>query len=437
MSEIAQSPPRVATDSNAPPAARVESSGARAAVFVGIFALALVTLSPFQDLRAEATDQPVFGRDVSTYFSFLALAIVAATLAHRYAAPAFAAVMRPSLVALAGWMLVSAMESYDPMAAAKRAVLVLLVMTCAAAAPLLPRGRAELARLIGVAVAIPLGLSYFGVVAMPSLAIHSLADTIEPDLAGAWRGVFSHKNITSQVMGYFAFFGFYLVREGRRGQGWAIALGALFFLAFTHGKTSTALWFPALVVGYWGARSHGGFTFKALALGPALLMCGLGVGAQLYTPLADLAASLPFDATFTGRAQVWEFAARELPKVMWTGGGFDSFWDNPAVRYNTENGWATTAAHGHNGYLDATLTMGLVGLALTLWNFVVTPLGDIRRAAGRASPAIVTLCAQIWVYGVWLSSLETFLYDRADPVFFLFLFVVFLLRYLATFPTAP
>ncbi|MGO9741958.1 MAG: hypothetical protein ACLPN5_10685 [Roseiarcus sp.] len=50
---------------------------------------------------------------------------------------------------------------------------------------------------------------------------------------------------------------------------------------------------------------------------------------------------------------------------------------------------------------------------------------------------ISVLCSQIWLYGIWVSSLETFLFDRANPVWFLFLFAVFTLRYLATFRSAP
>ena len=96
------------------------------------------------------------------------------------------------------------------------------------------------------------------------------------------------------------------------------------------------------------------------------------------------------------------------------------------------------AAHAHNGYVDATLAMGLIGLALTLWALVLQPFADIRAARGRGGDlALTTLCAQIWVYGVWVSSLETFLFDRANPIWFLFLFAVFTLRYLATFSVAP
>ena len=414
------------------------SPGARASVFLMIFALVLITLRPFEDLREEMPDAPVSGKDQLTYFAFFALAIAALWLARRYAAPAFRAVTRPGLMALAVWMLLSTVNSWDPSTSLKRAVLGLLVIGCAAAAPLLPRGRAEMAAWIAIAATTLIGLSYFGVLFMPQLAIHSLADTLEPDLAGAWRGVFSHKNVASPVFGFLAYIGLYIAREGRRAKGYAIAAAAVIFLLNTHGKTSTALWLPALFVGGFVARAPSRALAALAALLPPLIMNALGMGAQLFAPLRDLAAKLPFDASFTGRAEIWQVAAAKIQERLIAGRGFDTFWDDPAIKLNTENGWATTAAHAHNGYVDATLSMGLVGLALTLWNFVVRPLADIGAARRQENdPALTVLCAQIWVYCVWVSSLETFLFDRANPVWFLFLFAVFTLRYLATFRTAP
>jgi O-antigen ligase len=359
-------------------------------------------------------------------------------LARRYASPAFAALAKGPFVALAGWIAFSALTSYDPATSLKRAALCLLVSASAAMAPLLPRGRSEMAQLIAIAAAIPLALSYLGVLLMPDLAIHSAADSLEPDLAGAWRGVFAHKNIASPAVGFFAYFGLYLIGEGRRWQGFALAGASVVFLLFTHGKTSTALWLPALLIGFFGARTRASWLFAALALGPAIAISALGFGAQMSEPLKNLAALLPFDSSFTGRADVWKVAAEKIPERLVLGHGFDAFWDDPALRSNAENGWTVSAAHAHNGYADATLAMGLIGLALTLWALVLQPLADIFAARRRGGDlALTTLCAQIWVYGVWVSSLETFFFDRANPIWFLFLFAVFTLRYLATFSVAP
>ena len=312
---------------------------ARAGVFLAVFTLALLTLRPFADLREELSDEPIVGRDALTYFAFFALAAVGFTLARRYASPAFAALAKSPFVALAGWIAFSALISYDPATSLKRAALCLLVSASAAMAPLLPRGRSEMAQLVTIAAAIPLALSYLGVLLAPDLAIHSAADAAEPDLAGAWRGVFAHKNIASPAVGLFAYVGFYLVSEGRRWQGLALAGASIVFLLFTNGKSSTAMWLPALLVGFYGARTSRRLLFAALALGPAIAISALGFGAQMFEPLKNLATLLPFDSTFTGRADVWRVAAEKIPERLVLGRGFDAFWDDPSLRSNAENGW--------------------------------------------------------------------------------------------------
>jgi O-antigen ligase len=418
---------------------RSDAAPARSLVFVAAFLLVIVTLRPFEDLRAAAATGPVEGNDTLTYYAFLGLALAAVGLAWRHARPGFQALARPAYFCLAGWMCFSALTSYDPSTSLKRVVLSFLVIGTAAMAPLLPRGRAEMAGLVAVAAAIPLALCYFGVLFLPDLSIHSLADTVEPDLAGDWRGVFAHKNIASPVVGFLAYIGMYLAGAGRRAEGIALAGAALVFLYFTHGKTSSALWFPAALVGYFLARSPGAITMT-LALAPPLVFNALGFGAQVVPALASLAAALPIDSSFTGRTDLWRFAAEKIGERPLAGRGFDAFWDDPSLRADADEGWIAGAAHAHNGYVDAALAMGLIGLALTLWAFVAQPLLDLRacgrQGADPALAALAALAARIWVYGVWVSSLETFLYDRANPVWFLFLFAVFTLRYLATFRVA-
>ena len=43
---------------------------------------------------------------------------------------------------------------------------------------------------------------------------------------------------------------------------------------------------------------------------------------------------------------------------------------------------------------------------------------------------------QIWLFGIYLSALESFLFDRKNAIWITFLFAVFAIRYLATFRTS-
>ena len=102
---------------------------------------------------------------------------------------------------------------------------------------------------------------------------------------------------------------------------------------------------------------------------------------------------------------------------------------------NTE--WASTASHGHNGYLDAVLSMGFPGLFLFLAAFVVRPALDIRRALARGDePALTLLFQQTWMFTLYLSAFESFFFNRAHPNWVTFLFAAFSLHYLARFKIA-
>jgi len=40
---------------------------------------------------------------------------------------------------------------------------------------------------------------------------------------------------------------------------------------------------------------------------------------------------------------------------------------------------------------------------------------------------------QIWLFGIYLSSLESFFFDRANAIWITFLFALMSIRYIATF----
>ncbi len=96
------------------------------------------------------------------------------------------------------------------------------------------------------------------------------------------------------------------------------------------------------------------------------------------------------------------------------------------------------ASHSHNGYLDTALAHGPARTG-------AADRGARDRAAcGISRPPIAAAmtarwrccCCAIWLFGLYLSSLESFFLDRADPLWFTFLLAVFGLHYLARFRAA-
>jgi len=168
---------------------------------------------------------------------------------------------------------------------------------------------------------------------------------------------------------------------------------------------------------------------------PLVLLNMLSIGTVMSDTLAHIASLLPLDASFTGRTDIWSFALQSLQPRLATGYGYASFWGSSAIQNLPEGKeWAAFAAHSHNGYLDTALGMGLPGLALLIAAIVVTPLRDFQSAdQGGNNGPLAMVFLRIWLFGLYLSSMESFFLDRADPMWVTFLIAVFGLHYLARF----
>jgi O-antigen ligase len=172
-----------------------------------------------------------------------------------------------------------------------------------------------------------------------------------------------------------------------------------------------------------------------IMLVPLLTMNLLSVGTVINPELEQIVSLLPIDTTFTGRTDIWTFAIQALQLRLPTGYGFAAFWGSSSVQ-NLPQGmeWAEYASHSHNGYLDTALAMGLPGVALLIAALVIAPLRDFQNVdRGGNNGPLAMMLLQIWLFGLYLSSMESFFLDRADPMWFTFLIAVFGLHYLARF----
>jgi O-antigen ligase len=412
----------------------------RPILFLAAFGLSWISLRPFANLGAADAFDLVSGLDSLSALLFALAGLIGIALCWRSDREGLRLLVNPAYIALAVWIVLTTLTSQNISTSIKRAAAFFAVASAAATLPLLPVGRRHLAVLLAAIACVLLALSYFGVIFLPEFSIHQTTDIDEPGLAGDWRGVFGHKNSAGAVFVLVGFIGLYVARAFERTSGAAIAFAALVFVIFSQAKTATLLCLPTLAVSLFAAQCGARPWWRMAALAPFVALMMLGVGSALAPLLQDVTAKLPFDASFTGRADVWRFALTKLMAHPLTGYGFEAFWNTESQRYGVDDqaSWLAAAQHAHNCLVDVALSMGLPGVVLASWAFVLQPLQDIRRAARRgADAALLTLLAQIWLFGLYLSTLESYFFHRSDPIWFTFLFAVFGLRYLAVFPTSP
>jgi exopolysaccharide production protein ExoQ len=226
-----------------------------------------------------------------------------------------------------------------------------------------------------------------------ALAVPSIGVMHTPGLYGKWRGVYTHKNELGQAIAVGMVAQAYMVAKGRalwvmstdperqqvraaRVTG-AIVLAVQFLLvvraASTTGLTvvSVSLAIYAILL----TARRGGLPAKTL-LAVAPLSIGGIAGVVVFFP-GLLSRASGKDATLSGRTELWAGVLRAIYDRPWLGYGFQAFWsgaDHHAVDIWTAINWV--APNAHNGYLEVTLGLGLVGLAAV----VATVLQALIRA---------------------------------------------------------
>ena len=417
---------------------------ARAVLFVAVWSLVWITLDPFGSLSADDQPTATSGNDLWSYVSFglLAALVVCATIGRRRQFQA--AVSDWMFLALAVYASYTVVASADPSASMKRYLLFLIVAVIAALVGVLPKNRDEFTRLILAVAWVVVGLSYLGVLLLPDLAIHQATDVIEARLAGDWRGIFPHKNLAGGVFATMVFIGIFAARTGRVGAGLGLSAAAALFVLLSGAKSSLIILPLTLVVSGICAHVRSALGRAVIIALPLVFLLAIGVGSVLVPAIGTAVQSLPFDTSFTGRTDIWTFALDHLAQRPFTGHGFMAFWalENTRLEVDSNESWAGTASNAHNGFLDTALNIGLIGLVLTVIVLVIKPFLNHAKARRQGSdPALTTLFFQLWLFCIYLSCMESFLFIRANQMWFTLLVAVFGLRMMARFrvatPAAP
>lgn len=406
----------------------------RVAFVVAALLLGWVHATPFHDLTSVDNITASEAGNAATQVAFLAIGCAAALAVASMGPSRLMTLATPPLILLALWLFVSIALSPLPAVSARRLVLLLIVVLTAAAILLSMRSVRQFADVTaGVSLAILL-VSYAALVVVPDLSTHTALDIREPEHAGAWRGVFAHKNEAGAMSVLFLFAGLFARAQGTRILGNAVIVLSLIFLLGSTSKTAlglapTVLLSTALirVVSRRWARA-------VILLGPAFVLAFATVGGLLIPGVADAISAVLPDVSFTARTDIWKFAIDHIAEKPLSGWGYGAFWKTEAVIYgsNEANTWASEADQAHNGYLDVALVLGIPGLLLTLWAFAVEPLRDLTaaREAGPIDP-LSLFFVRIWMFGLTQSSLESLFFDGTNAAFFTFLIAVFGLRYVA------
>ena len=203
----------------------------------------------------------------------------------------------------------------------------------------------------------------------------------------------------------------------------------VFFVLNTGGKTSTAMLPFIVVMSLVFVRLK--WTRVFIAIGGIAAFNIIAVGAAVFDPLRELVRSLGVDASFTNRSDIWKLAFAAISAKPIFGYGLDSFWKTPEMVYAGGGGasWAVAAFNAHNSFLDMMINAGIIGLILTLIWIMVLPLRYIKEAESTDNDPILTLLyIRLWLYGLYMSCMESTFFQNGGAVWFCVMVAVFGLR---------
>lgn len=302
-----------------------------------------------------------------------------------------------SLLVLLGYCLLSASWAIDPLISLRRLALTALAMwTIWRCVEVL--GYDRIIRLLRWWLLGVVALNFL-VLALSDLGVQPYILGEDPTIVGLWRGIFQHKNQAGAncaiTIVLFAF--------DRRGFNAWLCAGAIVlstvFLAFSESKTSFSVLLAAITMGALAGYYHGRYRGLLLAIGLFVAIALVPLAASYFEVLVNI---LDDPGAITGRSQIWSILLRYATDHLALGAGYASFWGigDASPVWDYTSGWvATSVGHGHNGFLDLLVTIGLPGLILAIavlfvWPFIelVTSL-EIRSPQRSLLTALLVFCA--------------------------------------------
>lgn len=250
----------------------------------------------------------------------------------------------------------------------------------------------ELLRLLGWTLAVSIVGSVVVALLRPDLGVDSaLVDY-------GWKGVFVQKNTLGRLMSLGVVVFLFLALDSkshRRAYVFAcLACGVMIFAS--HSATS-AMAVPIVIALIWLFNLSRQRSALQVFIFATLAAVGMTCCLMLFIDPADLFGFLGRDATMSGRMEIW---GAVIPKIMvnpWLGYGYSSFWLGMGGQASADLwsilGWPVP--HSHNGFLDLTEELGLVGLCLFLAGLIVSYRRGLLWARVKNTPTALWPLAYI------------------------------------------
>jgi len=186
-------------------------------------------------------------------------------------------------------------------------------------------------------------------------------------LAGAWRGVFPHKNVLGPVMAIAVFTELYLLCGTTGSSRWRWILLALYLLLVFLSRSTTARILSGFYLGMAGLYLLWRKRRAAAALAwSTLAICFVGAVLLSWNNPGGALSALGKDQTISGRSVLWRVVIERIGERPALGWGYRASWEpeDPVTVLADKLTGNYGVVNSENAFLEITVQLGVVGLLL-------------------------------------------------------------------------
>lgn len=292
------------------------------------------------------------------------------------------------------WSLSSVTWSLTPNIAIMRVTLIVMlsVVTIVSVRGL---GSVSASNALTVALYIILICNFLSLFIVPSIGFNYHPSGI---IDYQWEGLMGHKNSAGAVCAVTMIFIIFSEQIKTGALKLLLSIPPFAFLLGTISRTSIVALCIALISGYAMKRieKYQKTTLYKITIVFVWIPSFIAFATILIASIApDIFAPLFVDRTVgSNRGVIWWPLIQMLSQYPLIGHGYGSLWNSGHVMpdLHESSNWVLGVTQAHNGYLDISLQLGLVGLALALFSVFISP---VRRLILSESVAASRACLPV------------------------------------------
>jgi len=407
---------KTAASRSAAAAASQDAEAGNALYYIaGIAFFTMILLAPMMIITEVQSGQVSYTGEGSSlrqvgYLIILAVSIFAAV---RYKGGAKALVLPWPLLLALGWCWLSLAWSNVPDVAVRRLVLSTAVVWNTFII-FQSAGYERTIRILRILLVVLLAANFATVFLDPPVGIHlMLEDKMNTALIGNWRGLMGHKNVAGAACAVTILLFMFDAKHIKAWLRYGVIIAAAYFLYKSQSKTSAGMIALATACGWIFQRYDD--KIRAFAI-PTIMFLSAVVWFLISTYKTVAINNFLNPSFFTGRGRIWAAMFRFSGDHLVLGSGFQSFWNvgSASPIYDYAQGWIRGVATGHSGYIDLLVSIGVPGLLLVVFAFVIWPVW--RLLASRIVPQRGALAVALLLFCMGHNITESSLLERDSMI---------------------